>query len=136
MRLIHCALLMALTGMPASVMAADAPSNEEISKRLKALDSRIDRLERREKAEAKGERQAAARKAEAKGKGAEASKASREPTAAQWQQVKIGMGEEEVVKILGQPDSKRMTAQHEIWTWKSGANIWLKDRQAERVNRP
>ena len=136
MRLIYCALLMALTGMPVSVMAADAPSNEEIAKRLKDLDSRMDRLERRERAENKRQKEWAEKKADAKGKGTGASKASREPTAAQWQQVKIGMGEEQVVKILGQPDSKRMTAEHEIWTWKSGANIWLRDRTAERVNRP
>ena len=136
MRLIYCALLMALTGMPVSVMAADAPSNEEIAKRLKALDSRIDRLERRESAETKRERQAAAKKADGKA----AAAAKKAPTAADWKKVRQGMDEAQVRKILGEPLRTRTTAKHEIWSWHPtsvpGGEVWFADRAAERIIPP
>jgi hypothetical protein len=135
MRLIHCALLVALAGMPVTVMAADAPSNEEISKRLKALDDRLDRLERRERAETRSERKAAARKSE--GKSAAARKA---PTSADWAKVHIGMSEEDARKVLGEPLRTRTTSEHQIMSWHEtsvpGGEIWFKDRQAERVLPP
>jgi hypothetical protein len=123
---------MALTGMPVSVMAADAPSNEEISKRLKALDDRLDRLERRERSETK---KTAGRKSE--GKSAAAKKA---PTSADWAKVHIGMSEEQVRTVLGEPLRTRSTSEHQIWSWHEtsvvGGEVWLKDRQAERVFPP
>jgi hypothetical protein len=136
MRLIHCALLVALTGMPVSVMAADAPSNAEISRRLKALDDRIDRLERREKAERqRGQKSAAAKKADGK-----AVAAKKYPTRADWKKVGVGMSEEEVRKILGEPLRTRSTAKHQIWSWHEtsvpGGEVWFSDRQAERVIPP
>ena len=135
MRLIYCALLVALAGMPVSVVAADAPSNEEIAKRLKALDDRLDRLERREKAESKKAERKAARKSE--GKAAAAKKA---PTAADWQKVRIGMSEDDVRKVLGEPLRTRMTAEHRIHSWHDttvvGGEVWIKDGQAERVFPP
>ena len=135
MRLIHCALLVALSGMPVSVMAADAPSNEEISRRLKALDDRLDRLERRERAETRADRKAAAKKSQ--GKSAAAKKA---PTAADWQKVRIGMTEDEVRKILGEPLQLRTTAENRILSWHdspvSGGEVWVKDGQVERVFPP
>jgi hypothetical protein len=134
MRLIYCALLMALTGMPVSVMAADAPSNEEISKRLKALDDRIDRLERREKAETQRGKKAAARKADGK------AAAAKGPSAAEWKKVYSGMGQDEVKKILGEPLRMRTTAKHEIWSWYPtsvpGGEIWFADRAADRIVPP
>jgi hypothetical protein len=134
MRLIYCALLVALTGMPVSVMAADAPSNEEISRRLKALDDRLDRLERREKAETAAERKAAARKAEGK------SAAKKKRTAADWKKVKTGMTEDEVRKILGEPLQLRHTPENRILSWHdspvSGGEVWVKDGQVERVFPP
>lgn len=136
MRLIYSALLMALTAMPVSVMAADAPSNEEISKRLRDLDSRIDRLERRESAETKRERQAAASK-KADGKAAAAKKG---PSAADWKKVRQGMDEAQVRQILGEPLRTRTTAKHQIWSWYPtsvpGGEVWFADRAAERIIPP
>lgn len=52
MRVLICALCLALAGMPGLVAAADkAPSNRELSNRADALERRVERLERREKAE-------------------------------------------------------------------------------------
>ena len=135
MRLIHCALLVALTGMPVSVMAADAPSNEEISKRLQALDDRLDRLERRERAETRAEKKAAARKAESK-----SAKAKKEPTDADWKKVRIGMSEDNVRKVLGEPLRSRISGEHRIHSWHgssvAGGEVWIKDGEAERVFPP
>src|SRR5688572_23090393 len=64
MRVLICALFMALAGMPGLVAAA-APSNQELSSRADALERRIERLERRERTETKVERKAE-RKAEAR----------------------------------------------------------------------
>jgi hypothetical protein len=126
-------LVMALAGMPAPVMAAEAPSNEEISKRLKALDARIERLERREKAETREERKAAAAKAKSPA-------AARAPTKADWAKVKIGMMQPQVKDLLGEPLRARNTAEHTIWSWnpisKPGGEVWFKDGQAERVHPP
>jgi hypothetical protein len=69
MRVLICALFMAIAGMPGLVAAAQAPSNQELSSRADALERRIERLERREKTETKAERKAerqAERKAEAR----------------------------------------------------------------------
>ena len=57
MRVLICALFMALAGMPGLVAAAQAPSNQELSNRADALERRIERLERREKGETKAERE-------------------------------------------------------------------------------
>jgi hypothetical protein len=136
MRLIYYALLMALTVMPVSVMAADAPSNEEISKRLKALDSRIDRLERREKAEMKS----AAKKADGKAAAAKGKGKGKGPSAAEWKKVYSGMSQDEVKKILGEPRRMRTTAKHDIWSWYptsvTGGEIWFADRAVDRIVPP
>ena len=65
MRVLICALCLALAGMPGLVTAAEAPSNRELSNRADALERRVERLERREKAEmeAKKEKQEAREKA-------------------------------------------------------------------------
>jgi hypothetical protein len=135
MRLIYCALLVALTGVPASVMAADAPSNEEISRRLKALDDRLDRLERREKAETGAERKAAAKKAESR-----SARAKKEPTDADWKKVRIGMSEDDVRKVLGEPLRTRVSGEHRIHSWHgssvAGGEVWVKNGEAERVFPP
>jgi hypothetical protein len=132
MRLTLCMLFMALTGMPASLIAAETPSNAEISKRLRALENRIERLERREKAETRQEK-----KAEAKAKTAAASKV---PSAADWQKVKFGMMQTQVREILGEPLRTRNTAEHTIWSWHPvstpGGEVWFKDQVAERVFPP
>jgi len=137
MRLIYCTLALALMGMPAPLLAAETPSNADIAKRLRDLDRRIERLEKAEKAD-RAETQAE-RKAERKAaKGAAA--ASKAPTAADWRKVKIGMPEEQVRKILGEPVRTRSTAEHRIWSWHDpatkGGEVWLKDGTAERVFPP
>src|SRR5688572_10579323 len=130
MRLIYCTLAMALLAMPVPLMAAETPTNADIAKRLRDLDRRIERLEKSEKAETKAERKADA----AKAKGAAA---SREPTAADWRKVKIGMPEEQVRKILGEPLRTRSTSEHRIWSYHDTATtrgeVWIKDGTAERV---
>jgi uncharacterized membrane protein YukC len=67
MRVLYCALLMALIGMPGLAAAAETPSNRELTKKLDALESRVERLERREKSETKAEKKAEKR-AEARAK--------------------------------------------------------------------
>jgi hypothetical protein len=56
MRVLICALFIALAGMPGLAAAAQAPSNQELSKKADDLERRIERLERREKTESKAER--------------------------------------------------------------------------------
>jgi hypothetical protein len=65
MRVLICALFIALAGMPGLVAAAQAPSNQELSKRADELERRVERLEKRESAETKAEKRAEA-KAKAK----------------------------------------------------------------------
>ena len=57
MRVLICALFIALAGMPGLVAAAQAPSNQELSKRADDLERRIERLERIERAETKAEQE-------------------------------------------------------------------------------
>ena len=72
MRLIHGALILALAGLPASLLAADAkkaaPSNAELDKQISALEQRVERLERREQAEITAQKKAEARKKAAEAK--------------------------------------------------------------------
>jgi chaperonin cofactor prefoldin len=71
MRVLICALSLALAAMPGLVTAAQAPSNQELSKRADELERRVERLERREKADieaAKEKRDARAKAAKEKAK--------------------------------------------------------------------
>jgi hypothetical protein len=68
MRVLICALFMAIAGMPGLVAAAQAPSNQELSSRADALERRIERLERKEKAETKAEREKREARANARAK--------------------------------------------------------------------
>ena len=68
MRLIHGALVILIAGLSAPLLAAETPSNRDLSRQIDALERRVERLERREKAETKQEKAEARRKAEAKEK--------------------------------------------------------------------
>ena len=135
MRYILCALAIVIAGLPAPVFAADAPSNEQLRKRLQDLDRRIDRLEHREKRETRAENRAE-RRADAKAGAA----APKEPTKADWAKVGIGMEMVQVRKILGEPLRTRTTAEHTILSWHPvsvpGGEIWFRDTTAERVFPP
>jgi hypothetical protein len=62
MRVLICALSLALAAMPGLVAAADkAPSNKELSRQVDELERRVQRLEKSEKAETKAEKQAKAK---------------------------------------------------------------------------
>ena len=138
MRYILCALVLAIAGMPAPVLAADAaPTNEQLRKRLQDLDRRIERLERREKMETQAERRAD-RKADAKQAAAPARKL---PTKADWNKVRFNMPEEQVRAILGEPLRIRTTSEHKVWSWHpdptaTGHEIWMRDGVADRVFPP
>jgi len=72
MRVLICALFLALAAMPGLVAAAEkAPSNKELSNQVDQLERRVQRLEKREQAETKAEKEAKAkadREAKAKAK--------------------------------------------------------------------
>ena len=138
MRHILCALAIVIAGMPAPVFAADAPTNEQLRKRLQDLDRRIERLERREKAETKAERKAEERKAARKAD-AKAAAARKEPTKADWAKVTYNMSEDQVIAILGKPLATKSERQYRIWSYSStgrGGEVWFENREVQRVIPP
>jgi hypothetical protein len=68
MRVLIFALSLALAAMPGLVTAAQAPSNQELSKRADELERRVERLERREKTEVDAAKERKEARAKAKEK--------------------------------------------------------------------
>jgi hypothetical protein len=136
MRFIHCVAVIAFAGMPGLLVAAQAPSNAELTKELDALERRIERLERREQAETKAEKKAAAKATAAAAPAA----ARKTPTMADWAKVKYNMNEDQVRQILGEPLRTRSNREFQIWSWHdssvTGGEIWFRDHMAERVYAP
>jgi hypothetical protein len=132
MRYILCALAIVLAGLPAPVFAADAPTNDQLRKRLQDLDRRIDRLERRERSETQSER--------ADAKAAAAAPVRKEPTRADWAKVKYGMSDKQVKAILGEPLRTRSDRNFQIWSFhdisKRGGEVWFTDWEVQRIIPP
>jgi len=132
MRFIFGVLVMALAGMPGLVVAAQAPSNAELTKQLDALERRIEGLERRENKETKAAKSSAA--------AAQTPAAKPAPTKADWGRVMTRMSEDQVRGILGPPVRSRNDRNFTIWSWHDptirGGEVWLQDGMVERVYPP